>query len=815
MRSVKTGKILTFCTVLASLLAPGAVWAQEREFDLPAQAATRSIPEFAQQANIQIVAPGRVLRGVSTVAIKGHYDVRAALALLLEGTGLRIVGEDGATITLGAAPSYTAASRVSGTPALRARAANTVAAPVSESAGRVDSLEEVTVTAERRESALHRTPLSVGTVTGDELVQRGVGTLRDLTGNVPGLVTPGYYPNMTSIYIRGIGTTDPGVLPAVGVYVDDVYVPRTFGNGVFGLPDIERVEVLRGPQGTLYGQNTSAGAIKIISLDPGKEPRLTVSGRFGNLDAVQGTLYAAAPLREDLLSASLAYARIRRDGFTYNSTIGRWIHEINTDQARLKFKLTPHEDWDVVLSAEYTRDDSDNAVSSPNAYPGGGPRLTFAGTDSRLHREINSVALRATGRLNDRLTFRSITATRGFKDDPSPWDSDGTPAADYGWTQFLDERQYSQEFQLLGDYGRFSFTTGIVGFRERFKFDRITTLLGSYSEIDTDLEITSGGIYAQGDYRITDTLKLTLGARFSAEEQDFSNGSYRTTADGTRLATIYGVEGLEDSSDSTTAKVGLAYQINPDWLLYGSYTQGVKSGGFNRAAGTEAIARIPVDPEQVGAFEIGSKALIASRAQLSASLFYNDFRDYQANVANPVIDGVPISGNVVVNAGKAHTYGVELDGSARLVDGLTFSANVSYLRTRFDSFLNPTGAAAADYAGNELPQAPRWQGGARASYVIPFVTTGAAEVGAAVRYQDEAYTDVANAIATVVDAQTYADFNARYTFPGERWELSFAVRNAFDRMYKITKAYSPAVRLDTTAYNPPREWLLGVRYDFR
>lgn len=234
-----------------------------------------------------------------------------------------------------------------------------------------DRFGDIVVTAERRETSLQKTPIAISAVGGDALQAQRLQVLRDLATEVPSLVTPGMHANMQSVYIRGIGTSDPGVYPAVGLYIDDVYIPRTFGNGIFDLPDIQRVEVLRGPQGTLYGLNTSAGAIKFVSRDPGNETIGHVDIGYGSYDAFDGHAYISGPVVSDRLSASFAYTHRRRDGHIYNVTLGKYVDAVKSDQFRAKLRWTPTGagGLDVILSVDGTRERSDNANYIPVGYP--------------------------------------------------------------------------------------------------------------------------------------------------------------------------------------------------------------------------------------------------------------------------------------------------------------------------------------------------------------------------------------------------------------------------------------------------------------
>lgn len=676
------------------------------------------------------------------------------------------------------------------------------------------ALPTVIVTAEKRETALRDTPLSVSAVGADEIERQGLETLKELMGQVPGLVAPGSISNMQALYIRGIGTSNPGFYPAVAVYVDDIFQPRPFGVGVFSLPDIERIEVLRGPQGTLYGQNSSAGALKFVSRTPSDTPVTTLSLGVGNDGYREASAYLAQPLKPGVLSAGLALASRRTDGYTYNATLDKQVDAVSFDQVRLKFHLTPSASTSATLTLDYGKDRSDNALYIPVGYPGAGPRVTFAEVDTQLDRTDQGAALHVEHAFNENLVLKSISGYREFEDDPSPWDQDGTPSPTDGWTQYIDQHQFSQEVQLNGDYGRLKFTTGLVYFSETLLFDRLTVSNGNYSELYSDLRSESKAVYGQVDYSITPALGITAGLRWSRDDQEFANDSYRNLASGERTAHLYSVSGLEDSWTSTTPKLALNYRWNADTLSYASVTRGSKIGGYNRAASTAPIASLAVGPEKVTAYEIGHKQrYLEGRAETSVAAFYNDFQDYQANVTNPMINGQYITGAVVVNAAQAHTYGIEFEGALRVTSNWDIKGSAAYLQTEFEDFQNPTGAANTDYSGNELPSAPDWTLGLSTVYRLPLNVAGLVTLDANARYIGRQESDIGNTQVIRIDPQTYVGAGVNYLSADGKWTFSLIAKNLLDKTYPVNLKYRAGVS-NQAAYNPPRQLIFGVRYDY-
>jgi iron complex outermembrane receptor protein len=679
-----------------------------------------------------------------------------------------------------------------------------------------DSGGDIIVTAQRRETSLLETPLAVTAIGGDALASGHIETLADLAGKLPGVNLPNGYANMQSIYIRGIGTNDPGVPAAVGIYIDDVYVPRTFGNGLFDLPDVERIEVLRGPQGTLYGQNTSAGAVKLVSKRPSETLTGTLYAEYGNYDGIRTQAYLSGPLVDGLLYASVAYTHRERRGHTYNANTARWVDRLNTDQGRLKLLFTPASNFEAQLTIDKSWDDSDNLVGIPLNFGTHDPRVTYANTDTRLNRDAWGAALHLKLDLSDTLTVKSISGYRTVRDHPSPWDWDGTPVDRFGWVQTLRSKQYSQELQLLGDNGPLTWTLGAIYLRETFAFDRLTWRTSSYSEIESHLKTDSFGLYGQASFNLTDRLTVTAGLRYGEEKQDFTNLSYTNRADGSRTGLIYSVTDLKDKSDALTPKFGVDYKLSDTALLYASFTRGTKSGGFNRAAGTALIASIPVAPESVTAYEIGFKGRTDDRVlQGSVAAFYNDFKDYQANISNPTIGGQLINGQVVVNAGAAETYGAEAEFTLRPIKGLAWQVSASWLKTRFLSFANPTGAAASDYTGNKLPLAPEWTLGTDVDYALPLGIPGEISLNAGVDYRTDTYLDAANNPATKLKDQVFVDLGVSYRTDDGRWTFQVLAKNLFDATTVIGPHFlTPSIGVDVVGYSLPRLVTASIRYSF-
>ncbi|MGI4813805.1 MAG: TonB-dependent receptor [Janthinobacterium lividum] len=740
----------------------------------------------------------------------------AALCLTGIARGVLVLALScGTALAQGTSPAVApnaASSSAATVPATVGTASGTAATSTAGGA----TLPEVKVTAERRVTSLKRTPVSVGVLGRNFFTTGGTPLPADLNGATASLVAGG--PSQRSagsggIYIRGIGTASPTYSSAVALYVDDVYIPRSIGNGLYmAYPDIERVEILRGPQGTLYGENSSAGARKVISRDP-TDNSAWVQATAGSYGAVGVKGYVSRVVVPDMLYFGIAYGRYRDDGYTYDPVLRRQVDATNTELFRGKIRFTPTKDFEALFTYDITRDRSDSySYIAPN-YPGSGIRTTYENTDPAIDRDLAGMSLRLTEKIDDHLTVKSITAHRWISDGKYPLTQDGVPTDLYGWLLNIDQHQTSQEFQLAGDYGPLQFTSGVVWFGESFSSFRPSWTNNVYKGIQSNVYNRSAAIYTQAHYQFTPKLGITAGVRYNRDSQTYNNTGFNSNASLVPLARTFATGDLYQNVNSWTPKIGIDYQWTPDLFSYASITKGEKSGGYNPVAATLAISQVPVAPEKVLTYEVGNKITAwGGRAQLNTALFYNDFENYQAAIGNAIINGQLINGSVTVNAGKAQTYGAEFELTTRPFYGLDWNAWLTLEQADFRQFVNPTGAAGANYVGNQLPFASHIIAGTRVQYTLPLHLPGVARVNATARFLSHTYLDIAN--QQPLGAQTYVDLGSSYTAPGGQWTATFEIHNLLNRVYSLGENVNAAIGLNAYNYSPPRTFLVSLRHDF-
>ncbi|WP_280152070.1 TonB-dependent receptor [Piscinibacter sp. XHJ-5] len=686
----------------------------------------------------------------------------------------------------------------------------------------VAHLPEVNVTAERIESALHQTPLSVGVIGAAEIDRKGIFQLHDIVGVVAGVAVPSPYGNMPqAVGIRGVGVSQPAMSQAVGIYVDDVPLIRGYATALWDLPDIDRIEVLRGPQGTLHGQNATAGVVRIVSIDPSPVATAWIAAGAGNHGALEARGYASGALGSST-SGSIAFSHRHNDGFGRNASLNQQVNRLDATQFRAKLRWDASPRLNAVLAIDGLKDRSDtNTLNFPLNHPNAAPRVTFTTvTDGPFRREAHGISLKVSAQMGDGLWLRSITGYRAFSDDPTVADWGGLEVQRFTLSQRIEQKAVSQEFQLQRQDERLSWTAGVMAVRDRFDFRRFSTSFPppatapSTTEASTLQQTTDLAIYGQARYALSASTRLTAGLRSYRTRQTASNEFWRTDADLQRTAAVYLARGLTTSKSGWLPKLGIDHQWAPAVFLYASVAQGAKFGGFNRAAESQLAAQVATDPERVTALELGSKSRhFDGRLAASVAVFCNDYRDYLAALRGTTVNGVLVPDAVLINAGRARTYGIEVEVAAKATERADATLSLELLRSRFAEFANPSGAAGSDFVGNELPFAPRLTVGASIRHQQPLRTGARLSFETWLQYVRAQYTDVANSPQLKAPSQTYLNLGAAYATADKHWTFSVRVKNALDKTYVLQPVSVPPLGVDAAQYNAPRTLLLTARYD--
>ncbi len=714
-------------------------------------------------------------------------------------------------------------------------------------------LEEIVVTARRTEETLQDVPIAVSAFSAEDLRNLQAEDLSALQGAVPNLnlVQGRGSASSANIFIRGIGqpdalqTFDPGV----GVYLDDVYISRIQG-ALFNLHDVERIEVLRGPQGTLYGKNTIAGAIKIVTRRPGPDTEADIEIGIGRYNARNAKVYLAGELT-DTLYGSVSGLWGERDGTVTDALTGREYNNRDERAARVALRWVPTDTLEATLAFDTTR--QRNALSLGKAEA---PLISFdlatnqvvvrrlpdAGEWDRTAASLlpndpgqkldhQGASLTVDWAVNDAVGAKSITAWRKLQTDFFI-DIDGTELQLGDVFVGVDQNQISQEFQLsFDDGGRFRAVGGVYALRERVESeqaafaDDFLLLLGTPLDflrtIEDDLKTTSYALFGQGTWEFAPRWAATLGLRYTYEKKDY----FRTTSTfSTAFPLLDGTFAfdIDDSWSAFTPSFTIDYKATDDVLLYGSLARGFKSGGFNGRANSPADVSV-FDPEYVWTWEVGAKSTLAdNRLRLNAAAFFSDYKDFQARIseiANPD-DPVPNFGFPVVNAGKLEIWGAEVEAAWVPVDNLTLAAQLGYLEVDYKEFSGraqgPEGSIIIiDRSGDEPPFAPEWTARLAASYTFEFGTSGAVTLGADGAYRSKAWLSVDNQDVLTQSGYWLANAFVSWLSGDARWRVTGGVRNLTDKVYKVDAQEFTAVgNIQTAYYGDPRTWTLSLRYSF-
>ena len=729
-------------------------------------------------------------------------------------------------------------------------AITTIAAQAEDAAAPADSagdnvLESIVVTAEKRAEDLQKTPIAITAFSEDAIAQQNILNFRDLSGRVPGLLAPKRSTAYTTqqYAMRGIGEIDTYPEPAVSVYVDDVYLARTVGS-VYDTPDLERVEVLRGPQGTLYGRNSSAGAIRFITKDPTATDSADVSvtaGTYRNQDfeaRINGAI-----LDDDKLDGSLTAVRHTRDGWTRDVSLGRDVNDLSLTVVRGKLKSQPTSSLSAILSVDGMADRSSQSyytpVNQPNGIPSGNPtnpNVTYSSTLPLNYTTVWGGSLTVKYDIDAALALKSVTALRAMHG-PIYYDNDGVTQIKGDSYAGFDQRYRTQEFDFTGNYARVNFVAGLYYFHEYFHNDRLSQ--GAASPLDNVgaivwtnnyLYTESYAAFAQADYKLTERLTGTLGARYTIDNRRFDNfGEIKTNT-----ALIYPLPGNSDPAlfsslftapfshfdvhdpwtkfSSFTPKAALAYQWTPYVLTYASYSKGFKSGGYDLRATSVQASTVPYQPQLTIAYELGVKStFLEDRLSANLAVFYNKVEDIQVRATAPAALNGGISYSGLINAGNGHTEGAELEVAATPLEGLKLSSSLAYLQTAYDTFTATLPAnvpGRTTLLGADFPYSPRWQASLGPNYRLPLPVAGAWRVGVDAQFESRRYSDIYNTAQLAIKAQTFVNGTLNYSSAADDWSAGVQVKNLFDVQNNQAGGYAPTnagqYPLFYYAYNEPR-----------
>ncbi|TLM76704.1 TonB-dependent receptor [Microbulbifer harenosus] len=632
---------------------------------------------------------------------------------------------------------------------LAAAVATAIAVQLSPTALAAE-LEEITVTAQKRTERITEVPIAITNVGAEAIKQTGVRQVREVAQFVPNLNISSGTDFTTTVTMRGVGSDSRniGFDTRVGVYLDGVYLGQSPAINQ-DLVDLERIEVLRGPQGTLFGKNTVAGAINLISQKPSDEFSGSVGVEYGSMNSRQLSATLNAPLSKSLFS-KISVNRQQRDGYIRNLTTGNLLNEQDGSAYRAQLMYDAGGAFNAILAVDGMESDrlstTGEAVTNPF---GTGPdtaapemHQVAMNVDPREEREIRGAALTMEWSLPSDFTLRSITSSRDTEmtynndTDYSPY-----PLVEITYTDSY--AQQTQEFQLVSPGADdFNYVAGLYlyqqegdSYREvtssKFFEDLLQAQYGAPGLVNPDSPVVSAGIvdtssiaaYINGSYQLTDAWKLGFGLRYSEEQKevDWAIDGSGAPLFGTATGTV-----RDDRTDShLSPTVSINYALSEEANVYGKYSGGFKSGGYNLdfVAAGDLVAGTDFDKETVDAFEIGLKGTAFSRQfSYSLALFQSNYEDYQVNQFVDLGQGA--TSISIRNAAEVETRGLEAEITWLASDNLTINASMGLLDAEFASYPNAD-ANGSDLSGNQLPNAPETSFNLGGQYYLPINSIGA------------------------------------------------------------------------------------------
>ncbi|GAA4864463.1 TonB-dependent receptor [Luteimonas vadosa] len=702
----------------------------------------------------------------------------------------------------------------------------------AEAGRQATTLDAIKVTARKREETIQDVPVAVTAFTPEMIDKLNVEDIGDLDAQVPNLTIYAARGSTSTVtaYIRGVGQADPlwGVDPGVGIYLDDVYIARPQG-ALLDVFDVGRIEVLRGPQGTLYGKNTIGGAIKYISRGLPRDFEGFGSVTVGNYNRLDAKAAIGGPIggEDSGLRGRIAVASLNRDGYGENLFTDQPVSDKEINALRLNLGAYAGDDFDIQFALDWMDDQSGvrgAKMLAPNRFTPTYPPLDDRYDVRNGMPNVNDTTMKGGSatvnwRPNEDWALKYVIARRE-SDTETNIDFDTTPAKIADVKAFYSDSQVSNELQANFDGG--GRARGVMGLYY-FNGDAGGRVLNNFFGLvfgDTQgvVNTKSFAVYADWTFDLTSRLKLDVGARYTDEEKHAVayNIGY-TDATFTRPNGVVAANFDKTVSfENVSPKVSLDYQVTPDIMVYASASRGFKSGGYNIRANTTAVPRSgePFDDEVVDSYEIGSKmAFLDQTLFLNLAAFHNQYKDIQLSVFTQYVDanGNPQFFGDFTNAGKGTVNGLEVEYQWLPTANWLVSGNLAWLDAEYDEFLS-RGVDISD--SQRFTNAPEFSGAVNVEWRTGLSNGGNLSARVGYSYQSEVWptTD----LSPLIRQGAYGLLNAGVIWKvNDAWSLSLQGSNLTDEEYRTT-GYNlqTALGVHTGFYGPPREYSLTARYDF-
>ncbi|HBP0980591.1 TonB-dependent receptor [Pseudomonas aeruginosa] len=732
------------------------------------------------------------------------------------------------------------------------------------------ALGKVTVTARRREEDSQKVPTPITVLGGETLEAQRISRVQDLQQVLPSVNVAYIHARQSSVAVRGIGNNpaSDGLEGSAGIYLDNVYLGRP-GMAVFDLLDIEQLELLRGPQGTLFGKNTTAGVLNISTRAPTFTAERTVEVSGGQDGYFQGRGTVSGPLGETLAGRLSAY-RTRHDGYIKNIHDDNYLNGGERQGARGQLLFEPNEDFSLRWIADYNEEDSSNGsmvvyggaerfwqrAALVGASPLRDPQRRKVNINGRQHVSVHQggSSLEANWNLAGGYRLTSISAYRYWHFTPANDEQLNVSAINDTGVEVHD-RQFSQEIRLASPTGgAFDYVVGAYAFRQNLGNKTFTSygpladlyLLGAnlgalndtYSKANGKIETDSFALFAQGTWHLTERLDFTAGLRGTYEEKNAKVERFAplggAAVGGVGAAVRNGQLGAYDSGDlsqynfAPSALLSLSYQFSDDLLGYASLSHGEKSGGVNLAVGSAPSAgadSLLVGPERANDAELGLKStLFDRRLLLNANLFWTGIHGYQATTLYQAPGSTQLV-QVLANAGSVRSRGLEFEATALPLRGLTLNFNGSYNDVTYLSFKDapcpaevstrPGAPSSCDLTGQRVVGASKWIANLNGEYQWRLDDRFQPYVSASYAYRSAAEGTLDNSDLSKIDGYALVNLAAglRSDLGDGQLDTSVWLKNAFDKDYYLS-AFASINGSYTASVGQPRTLGVSLRYDF-
>ena len=813
--------------LLPMLAAPLQAAEQRQHYAIAAGPLNSVLLAISRQSGQLIAFDQHLMEGLSSPAITGDLDLQQALSRALKGSGLHVQREASGALSIQGQPTAAADATVS---------------PAPRSEASTPRLESVLVTAQKREETLQRVPVPMSVVSGRKIEDTNAGaSATQITRFIPNTSSATIDNQRPRWWIRGIGTGDQraNTVSPVGIYLDDVYLNNVDATS-FPLFDLDRVEVLKGPQGTLWGKNTTAGAINFVSrkpdfkdnpgylkLDAGSHASRTVEGAAGTV------------LVDDKIAGRVSFRHNQRDGLAEDNSSGGRSGDTQDDALRLQLAVNFNDSLDGVFNLHYRTfksrgnglDGSTAGIlargaNGTNAF-GYSPRLSRTNVDYTLAGKDDLEHKGGSATLNWQLGDLTLTSISAFEDVTRTirGDSDYTPADLARGYRDLHSRQWSQELRLASPKEQtLSWVAGVHYFHEKLDYTEARAAVdGSFltpyfNNTQTEQGNTSYAVFGSTTWQVTEPLRITTGLRWTSEQKDIDLNRVAAVgsaqfSDPSRwwsrssVSNPLQVTAVQDESrtwNDFTWDVTPEYQLNDHARVYLRYAKGFRSGGFNTGATSQGSVAT-VDPEYLSAYELGLKSeWFDGRLNLNGSVFYYDYKDIQLNAVVGTSTGAL---STLTNGARGKLRGAELEIEALPVDGLHLQAGIGLLHSEFTDYQS----GSDDFSGNRFVRAPSVSATFGVEYRYPLGIGGYLIPQTDWSYRSKQYYFANNQTDPALSEDAFALGNASLAWlsQDEKLRISLYSQNITDRKY-VNHSLPVSYGGNAIFYGEPRTLGLSV-----